>query len=84
MQNHNNALAITIAFLGLLAALFLIPLLGIAAGAFTGWVVGFVFPGTVGILASIMTGGATMPAWQVGAILGFVGGFFKTRIISRD
>lgn len=75
----NNAAAITLAILGLLAAFFLAPLLGIAVGAFAGWVVGLVFPETIGILATIMTGGVTMPAWQVGAILGFVGGFFKTR-----
>lgn len=77
--------AITTAIIAFFLALFLIPLVGIGVGAFIGWVAGLVFPGTIGIIASAITGGATMPAWQVGAILGFVGGFFKTRLIaSKD
>lgn len=61
-------------------AIFLVPLLGILVGAFAGWVVGLFFPGTVGLVGSAIAGGATLPAWQVGAILGFVGGFFKTHV----
>jgi hypothetical protein len=80
----NNALTIALAVIGVLLAFFLMPLIGIAVGAFIGWVVGLVFPGTIGIIGTLLTSGATMPAWQVGAILGFVGGFFKTRVTSTN
>jgi hypothetical protein len=68
--------------MGLLAifviTLLLLPLVGIAVGAFIGWVAGMVFPGTVGLVGTLITSGVTIPAWQVGAILGFVGAFFKS------
>ena len=63
-----------------IALLLLAPLIGITVGAFAGWIVGLAFPGTVGLVGSAISGGAVMPAWQVGAVLGFVGGFFKARI----
>lgn len=69
--------------LGLMLAAFLIllsPLIGISLGAFAGWVVGFFFPGTIGLVGSAITGGVVIPAWQVGAMLGFVGGFFKSHV----
>lgn len=70
----------------LLAALliFIAPLVGVCIGAFVGWVVGSFFPGTVGLVGSAISGGAVMPAWQVGAVLGFVGGFFKTRVMTSS
>lgn len=84
---RNNPLAVAVAVLagliGVLAVFLLAPLVGVTIGAFAGWVVGHVFPGTIGIIGSLITGGATIPAWQVGAILGFVGGFFKTRVFSK-
>jgi len=61
-------------------ALFLLPLVGVVLGVFAGWVVGMFFPGTVGLVGSAISGGAVIPAWQVGAVLGFVGGFFKTHV----
>lgn len=69
---------------GLIGLLLIAPLVGISAGAFAGYVVGQFFPGTVGLVGSALTGGATIPAWQVGAILGFVGGFFKTHVSSSN
>jgi hypothetical protein len=80
-----NPAAALLGCLGLIGLIFLAPLIGISVGAFAGWVVGQFFPGTVGLVGSAITGGATIPAWQVGAILGFVGGFFKTNVSSsRD
>ena len=46
-------------------------------GAFTGWCVGLFFGKTIlGILATLGIEGFKM--WQIGAFLGFVGGFFRT------
>lgn len=79
------AAALALALLAL--AIFAAPLVGITVGitvgAFAGWVVGQFFPGTVGLVGSAISGGAALPAWQVGAILGFVGGFFKARVTVR-
>lgn len=68
------------AILGIIIALLLLPLVGIAVGAFVGFVAGMVFPGTVGLVGTLITSGAVMPAWQVGAVLGFIGAFFKTSV----
>lgn len=75
-----HAINLVLALLLAALAIFLAPLIGITVGAFAGWVVGLFFPGTVGLVGSAIAGGAYLPAWQVGAILGFVGGFFKTRV----
>lgn len=75
-----NAAQLVVALAFVAMAIFFAPLIGICVGAFAGWVVGMFFPGTVGLVGSAISGGAVMPAWQVGAILGFVGGFFKTRV----
>lgn len=58
-------------------AFFAGPLVGILLGAFAGWVVGLFFPGTLSLIGAAITASTVVPAWQVGAILGFVGGFFK-------
>ena len=58
--------------------LFLV-LLGTLTGAFTGWIVGWFFSEAIlGFLATLGIKGMTM--WQVGAALGFVGGFFTRNI----
>ena len=45
-------------------------------GAFSGWFVGLFFEETIlGILSSLGVSGFSM--WQIGAFLGFVGGFFR-------
>lgn len=75
-----NVLVALLALLAVALAIFIAPLIGITFGALAGYIVGQFFPGTVGLVGSAISGGAVLPAWQVGAILGFVGGFFKTRI----
>ncbi len=67
-----------------IALILIAPLVGICVGAFAGYIVGLLFPGTVAIVGSAIAGGALIPAWQVGAILGFVGGFFKTRVFAKN
>lgn len=72
--------SIAAALIGIIIALLLLPLVGLAVGAFIGFIAGLVFPGTVGLVGTLITSGVVIPAWQVGAILGFVGAFFKTRV----
>lgn len=71
---------IFLAFGGLalvIGLLLLLPLLGTLAGLIVGWIVGLFFPQTMlGIFAALGIKGFSM--WQIGAFLGFVGGFFKT------
>lgn len=76
----NDALKLVTGLAIVAMAVFFAPLVGITVGAFAGWVVGHFFPGTVGLVGSAISGGAYMPAWQVGAVLGFVGGFLKPRV----
>ena len=55
---------------------FIAPLLGFISGAISAWVVECVFPQT---FATFMTyAGLTVEPWQVGGMLGFLGGFFKS------
>lgn len=59
------------------ALLFVMPLLGVLLGAFSGWVVGLFFSETIlSFLAALGFTGFKM--WQIGASLGFVGSFFKS------
>jgi hypothetical protein len=72
-------------FLGLLAAfcglVFIMPLLGVLFGAFSGWVVGLFFADTIlGFLARLGAHTDGLAVWQVGAAMGFFGGFLKTSV----
>jgi ABC-type dipeptide/oligopeptide/nickel transport system permease component len=53
-------------------------LLGTLFGAFAGWVVGLIFDETLTKLSALI--GFAGPHWQLGAMLGFVGGFFRTSV----
>ena len=57
--------------------MFLGCILGTLFGAFAGWVVGLIFGKTIlSFFAALGITGFKM--WQIGAVLGFVGGFFKS------
>lgn len=72
----SSAGEIILAVIGIIALIFVFPILCVALGAFTGWIVGLVFESTIlGILAQVGITGVKM--WQVGACLGFIGGFFR-------
>lgn len=61
------------------------PILGVFLGALGGWIVGLVFEETViGTLArfGVDTNGLSM--WQLGACLGFVGGYLKTSVHQKS
>lgn len=47
-------------------------------GAFAGWLVGAVFDDTMAEL--IRASGLSVAPWQLGLMLGFVGGFFKSSL----
>ena len=63
--------------------LFFAIVLSTAGGALAGWIVGLFFADTIlGIFASLGVQGFAM--WQLGAFLGFVGGFFKSTATIKD
>lgn len=64
----------------ILGTLLVVPLLATFFGTFIGAVVGFVYPHT---FAAVFTAAgfpalAALPLWQVGGVLGFIGGFFRS------
>lgn len=66
------------------AVLFIGVLLGTVMGAFAGWVVGGVFAETMKILiVDLLHLPPSVEPWQVGAILGFVGTFFRPTLSTK-
>ncbi|NIH74449.1 positive regulator of sigma E activity [Ochrobactrum sp. P20RRXII] len=63
------------------AILFFAPLIGVLGGAFVGWVVGLFFAETIhAFLAAVGIKAAGLAMWQIGASLGFIGGFLRPAI----
>jgi hypothetical protein len=60
---------------GVAALFFLAIILGTLFGGIAGWVVGGVFPYVTDTLRELS--GTTLTNFQLGATLGFFGGFFK-------
>lgn len=61
---------------------FLGAILGTLLGALGGWIVGWFFEETIlGFLAALGVTGFKM--WQIGAFLGFVGGFFRVGVVRQ-
>lgn len=59
-----------------LGGLFLMVILGTLMGAISGWIVGLFFSDTIlGVWSKFGISGFTM--WELGAFLGFTGGFFR-------
>jgi hypothetical protein len=72
-----KALGILLLILGTPTLIMLLVLIGTLAGALVGWVVGLLFSETIlGIFAALGLKGFAM--WQIGAFLGFVGGFLRS------
>ncbi|RJY09338.1 hypothetical protein [Aurantiacibacter aquimixticola] len=59
----------------LLAALLALVLM--VMGAAAGWLAGLVFPQVFANLSDMLFG-KEVPAWQIGAMFGFIGGFFRS------
>ena len=68
-------IAVVVAFGTALIICFL-TILGTVLGAFSGWLVGLVFPETLSQVGSTLFG--FNEPWQLGAALGFVGAFFRS------
>lgn len=68
---------------GLLAvcAIILLPTIGTCFGAFAGWAVGLFFAETIlGFLSRTGIDVSGLAMWELGAALGFIGGFLKTSV----
>lgn len=73
---------ILLAACALLGTLLLLPLLSTFIGTFIGAVVGFFYPNTFAAVFTALgfPALAALPLWQVGGVLGFVGGFFRSHL----
>jgi hypothetical protein len=61
------------------------PILGVLFGATAGWCVGLVFDEEIlGFLARFGVDTAGLTMWQIGAALGFIGGYLKTTVHSKS
>lgn len=61
-----------------LAIVFIMVIFHTLMGVLIGWCVGLVFDGTLALLAQALNMPEARP-WQLGAILGFISGFFAER-----
>ena len=59
-----------------------VAVLALVFGAAAGWIGGVIFPNVFERLAKLVFGEA-VPAWQLGAMLGFVAGFLRASIAPR-
>ena len=76
-------LAVTVlGALGVGFMLFVGSILGTVFGAFGGWFVGLLFDETLALVANVF-GVPGTPPWQLGAMLGFVGGFLRTSVSAK-
>lgn len=74
MEELSKAMALLPMAIG---AIFIAVLLGPVFGGLAGWVVGLLFEST--ILKVLAAFGVTgIEVWELGAFMGFVGGFLKT------
>lgn len=62
---------------GIVGLVFVGTICSTALGCFTGWVVGQMWPDTMAIMLAKL-GLADLQLWQFGAMLGFVGSFFRS------
>lgn len=70
---------VILAFISFAALIFFSPLIGVLFGAFSGWIVGLFFgPTILEFVQAFFPSAATLEPWQVGAGLGFIGGFFRS------
>lgn len=63
-----------------LVILFFMPLIGTLFGGFTGWVVGLLFESQIINFLGRFIETEDLSMWQIGASLGFIGGFFRTTV----
>lgn len=66
------------ASIGIASLLFVVILTGTLFGGIAGWVIGLVFPYVIASLNTVL--GLTLTGFEMGALLGFVGGFLSTTV----
>ena len=69
-----NAVIAFFAGIGIVGFLIILVPLGAALGAFSGWIVGMLFPA----LAAKVLAATGLAFYQVGALAGFIGPFFRS------
>ena len=74
--------AVILGAVAIAAILFVAVLLGTLIGGIVGWIVGMVFPFVIVTLNTLT--GLTLTAFEMGAVLGFVGSFFKTSVTKES
>jgi hypothetical protein len=70
------------AALGIIGLLFLVIILSTLFGGIAGWTVDLVFPFVATTLNLLL--GTTLTAFEMGAVMGFVGSFFRTSVTNKD
>ena len=75
-------MAVILGAVAIAAILFVAVLLGTLIGGIVGWIVGMVFPFVIVTLNTLT--GLTLTAFEMGAVLGFVGSFFKTSVTKES
>jgi hypothetical protein len=76
------AMAVILGALGVLALLFVAMLLSTLIGGCAGWVVESVFPYVITTLNTLT--GLSLTGFEMGAVLGFVGSFFKSSLTNKS
>lgn len=72
MTELKDALKVMTALFVMFIAILITPIIASSVGAFSGWIVSFVFNDTIKLITGI-----SGEVWQLGATLGFVSGFFR-------
>ena len=75
-------MAVVLGAVAIAAILFVAVLLGTLIGGIVGAIVGLVFPFVIVTLNTLT--GLTLTAFEMGAVLGFVGSFFRTSVTKKD
>ena len=75
-------MAVILGAVAIAALLFVAVLLGTLIGGIVGWIVGLVFPFVIVTLNTLT--GLTLTAFEMGAVLGFVGSFFKPSVTKES
>jgi hypothetical protein len=70
------------AAVGIIGLVFFVIILGTLFGGIAGWTVNLVFPFVFSTLNSLL--GTELSAFEIGAVLGFIGGFFRTNVSNKS
>jgi hypothetical protein len=75
--------AVVLSAMGIAALLFAATILGTLLGGVAGLIVGAVFPYVIASLNTVL--GLSLTGFEMGAVLGFVGGFLRsTTTVNKD